>query len=167
MKYLIRITFTLFLVSAHLQTYAQTSGTTPLPEVFLIGEYEDQYLSLSDAFPEALMSLYHNNIDLAYKGWSGFMMDVEDYAADLKFDIRGVKLWINIYFNPDGTIAHLAFFPKPNSRNVPEEHLLAFFKNFVRQYHYTETSDKGFQHSASVSFPTFFHRTTPETARSN
>lgn len=167
MKYLIRITFTLFLVSAHLQTYAQTPGTAQIPEVFLIGEYEDQYLQLSEAFPQSFMSLYANNIDLAYKGWSGFMMDIEDYAADLKFDIRGVKLWINIYFHPDGTVAHVALYPKPNSRNIPEDQLVAFFKNFVRQYHFTETAEQGFRHSASVSFPTFFHRTTPETARSN
>ncbi len=95
------------------------------------------------------------------------LMDIEDYALELQFDIRGVKLWLNIYFNADGTIANLAYFPKPNSRNVPEEHLTAFFKSFVRQYHFPEQTDQGFQHSASASFPTFFHRTTPETARNN
>jgi len=113
------------------------------------------------------MTVYNNDLDQAFKGWSEFLMDIEDYATDLKFDIKGTKLWMNIYFNPDGTISNLAFFPKPNSRNIPEDQLVTFFKNFVRQYRFLETSDKGFQHSASASFPTFFHRTTPETARSN
>lgn len=94
-------------------------------------------------------------------------MDVEDYALELNFDLKGVKLWLNIYFNADGTISNLAFFPKPNSRNVPNEQLVAFFKNFIRQYHLIQSTDVGFQHSASASFPTFFHRTNPETARNN
>lgn len=164
MKYLISITLILILESAHTQSHVQSTG---LPEVFLIGEHEDRYLELSEQHPGMFMTVFNNNLDQAYKGWSEFLMDIEDYAADLKFDIKGAKLWMNIYFNPDGTISNLAFFPKPNSRNIPEEQLTAFFKNFVRQYRFLETSDKGFQHSASASFPTFFHRTTPETARNN
>ncbi|MDZ4747467.1 MAG: hypothetical protein SH808_03215 [Saprospiraceae bacterium] len=164
MKYLISITLILILESAHAQSHVQSTG---IPEVFLIGEYEDRYLELSEQHPEMFMTVYNNDLDQAFKGWSEFLMDIEDYATDLKFDIKGTKLWMNIYFNPDGTISNLAFFPKPNSRNIPEDQLVTFFKNFVRQYRFLETSDKGFQHSASASFPTFFHRTTPETARSN
>jgi hypothetical protein len=164
LKYLLIITLTLLLKSANAQSQPQPTG---LPEVFLIGDHEDQYLALSQQHPGAFMSVFNNDIDKAYKGWSDLLMDIEDYATQIQFDLRGIKMWINLYFNPDGTISHLAFFPKPNSRNVPEEHLMAFFKSFVRTYHFPETSDLGFQHSASASFPTFFHRTTPETARSN
>ncbi len=150
--------------SAHAQPHVQTPG---LPEVFLIGEYEDYYLSLSQQHPEVFLSVYNNNIDNAFKGWSELLMDIEDFAADAKFDIKGVKLWLNVYFNADGTISNLAFYPKPNSRNIPQDQLVAFFKNFVRQYRFTETYTNGFQHSSGASFPTFFHRTTPETARNN
>ena len=152
------------LVHAQSKTYAQQSV---LPEVFLIGEHEDRYLDLSQQHPGSFMTLYNNDINLAYKGWSEFLMDVEDYALDLDFDLKGVKIWINIYFNDDGTISNLAFFPKPNSRNVPNEQLVAFFRNFIHQYHLIEATDIGFQHSASASFPTFFHRTNPETAKNN
>ncbi len=92
-------------------------------------------------------------------------MDMEDYAAELNFDIKGTRLWINLYFNADGTIEHLAFFPKPNSRNVPVEHLTAFFKNFVGQYQLQVKAEKPFQHSASAGFPTFFHRELQETVK--
>ena len=164
MKYIVLITLTLLLVHAQSQSFAQPSG---LPEVFLIGEHEDQYLNLAQQHQGSFMSLYNNDINLAYKGWSEFLMDVEDYALNIDFDLKGVKLWLNIYFDADGTISNLAFFPKPNSRNVPNEQLVAFFKNFIRQYHLVQNADIGFQHSASASFPTFFHRTNPETAKSN
>ncbi len=162
LKYLIAITLALLLD----QAYAQSDVTViSAPSVFLIGEYEDQYLALSKAHPATFLSVYHDDIDLAYRSWSNILMDIEDYAGDLNFDIKGVKLWINLYFNQDGTIAQLAFFPKPNSRNVPVDQLSAFFKNFVRDYHMTVKADKGFQHSASAAFPTFFHRELPEMAK--
>ena len=113
------------------------------------------------------MSVYQNDIDRAYNGWASCLMDMEDYAATLDFDLKGIKLWLNLYFNPDGTIAHLSWFPKPNSRNVPDEHLTAFFKNFVNQYRLPVTAEKGFQHSTSASFPTFFQRQGLDLAKKN
>ncbi len=113
------------------------------------------------------MSVYLNDIDIAFREWANVLMDIEDYADNMKFDIKGVKLWINLYFNADGTIAHLAFFPKPNSRNVPVEHLTAFFKNFVREYKLNVEAAKPFQHSASAGFPTFFEREMASTGKKN
>lgn len=104
---------------------------------------------------------------MAYKGWSELLMDIEDYATDIDFDIKGAKLWLNVYFNADGTIDNLSFYPKPNSRNIEKDHLVAFFRSFIRHYTYPETAEMGFQHSASASFPTFFHRTSPVTAKGN
>ena len=146
------------------QPHAQASV---LPTVFLIGEYEDRYLELSKAHPAQFMSVYDNDIDRAYKGWTNCLMDMEDYAGRINFDLKGIKVWINLYFNADGTISNLAFYPKPNSRNVPDEELTAFFKSFVSHYHLPVTAEKGFQHSTSASFPTFFQRDNPELAKRN
>jgi hypothetical protein len=151
-------------VRAYSQPHAQASV---LPTVFLIGEYEDRYLELSKAHPAQFMSIYQNDIDRAYKGWTSCLMDMEDYATRINFDLKGLKVWINLYFNPDGTISNLAYYPKPNSRNVPEEELTAFFKSFVGQYRLPMTAEKGFQHSTSASFPTFFQRDNPELAKRN
>ena len=162
MKYLIIIALTLLLDHAAAQSGAIA---TNVPEVFLIGEYEDQYLALSKQHPAIFMSVYNNDIDKAFRGWSNMLMDMEDYAANINFDMKGVKLWINLYFNADGSIEHLAFYPKPNSRNLPVEHLAAFFKTFIRDYQMDVKSEKAFQHSASAAFPTFFHRDLQETAK--
>jgi hypothetical protein len=153
LKYLIALTLILCLDFV----IAQSPGSAvAVPKVFLIGEYEDQYMALSKQHPAIFMSVYSNDIDRAFRGWSDMLMDMEDYAEELKFDIKGVKLWFNIYFNPDGTISHFAFYPKPNSRNVPVEHLSAFFKNFVAHYKLPVKADKAFHHSASGGFPTHF-----------
>lgn len=164
MKYILSITLTLLVVRSYSQPHAQASV---LPTVFLIGEYEDRYLELSKTHPAQFMSVYDNDIDRAYKGWTNCLMDMEDYAARINFDLKGIKVWINLYFNADGTISNLAFYPKPNSRNVPDEDLTAFFKSFVSHYRLPVTAEKGFQHSTSASFPTFFHRDNPELAKRN
>ena len=118
-------------------------------------------MSLSKQHPAIFASVYGNDINQAFRGWSDMLMDMEDYAAQTNFDIKGVKLWFSLYFNQDGTIRHLAFYPKPNSRNVPVEDIAAFFKNFIAQYKLPVKADKAFHHSASGGFPTFFHREAP------
>ena len=59
-----------------------------LPKVFMIGEYETRYLELAQAHPAQFISVYQNDIDRAYKAWSNCMMDMEDYAARINFDLR-------------------------------------------------------------------------------
>jgi hypothetical protein len=78
LKYILSITLTLLLVRSNSQPPVQVSA---LPTVFLIGEYEDRYLELSQAHPAQFMSVYQNDIDLAYKGWSNCLLDMEDYAS--------------------------------------------------------------------------------------
>jgi hypothetical protein len=129
--------------------------------VYLIGEHEEHYLELSQTYPALFLAVYNNDINQAYQAWSGCLADMEDLASRLNFDLKGVKLWMNVYFNADGTIANLSFYPKPNSRNVPPEHLTAFFKTFVKDYRLAVNADKGFQHSTSVSFPTLVRREEP------
>jgi hypothetical protein len=158
LKLILSITLTLGLVCAHLDTHAQSPT---LPKVYLIGEHEESYLGLSQQYPANFLAVFNNNIDLAYTTWSACLLDMEDLATRLNFDLKGVKLWMNLYFNADGTIAHMAFYPKPNSRNVPNEHLVAFFKTFVKDYELPVSALKGFQHSTSVSFPTIMQRDAP------
>ena len=166
MKYLTAFILLLLLDFAFAQSPDRNStDTSSIPGVFLIGEYEDQYLALSKEHPAVFMSVYGNDIDRAFRGWSDMLMDMEDYAADLDFDIKGVKLWFNIYFNADGTIQHLAFYPKPNSRNVPIEHLAAFFKNFIGHYRFPVKAEKAYHHSASAGFPTHFARSLQPTVK--
>jgi hypothetical protein len=150
-----------------LQAYTQPGAQTTLPKVFLIGEHEARYLELSQAHPAVFISVFQNDLDLAYRVWSDCLMDIEDHASRTRFDLHGVKLWLNLYFNDDGTIAHLAFYPKPNSREVSLDQLVTFFKSFAADYQLPVIALKGFHHSTSVSFPTMFERTHPAMAKKN
>ena len=158
MKQPINIITFLFVACTYVLGWSQEAGTenAQIPRVFLIGEYADQYARISEEHPANLLSVYQNDMEMAYEKWAGMLVEMENYAGEIEYDIKGLKLWLHVYFNPDGTIQYLSFYPKPNSRNVPVEELVAFFKSFCKVYKIQVNSQLGFQQSASASFPTFF-----------
>jgi hypothetical protein len=125
-----------------------------VPVVAMIGEYETAFEMLARENPEILLSVCGNDMDIAYERWMDMLVAMEDYAESIGFDINGVKTYLYIFWSPDGTFRHLAFYPKANSRNVPNEELRAFFKAFAKEYHMPFKTDVGYSHYGSASFPT-------------
>ena len=126
-----------------------------IPKVSLLGEYESLFADLSPSHGGILLNVSGNDMDLAYDRWMEMLGAMEDYSEEINYDIRGVKTYMHVFWNADGTIAHLAFFPKANSRNVPIAELKAFFSGFVKEYQMQITAETGFNHYASGSFPVF------------
>ena len=125
-----------------------------VPVVSIIGEYEDAFSALAEECPGVLLSVCGNDMDIAYEKWTDMMVAMEDHADAIDYDIKGLKTYFYIFWNSDGTVAHLSFYPKANSRNIPEEELRAFFKSFAKEYQMPIVSEVGFSHYGSASFPT-------------
>jgi len=85
----------------------------------------------------------------------GLLSDMEQYAEKSDFDIKGIKIWLNVFWNPDGTIKHLVYFPKPNSRNMDFKLLTKFMEKFRTTYEMESLTAKCYSHCGSASFPTF------------
>jgi hypothetical protein len=126
-----------------------------LPTVFMIGENEGQYEQLFISCNERLLSVCDNSMDEAYQNWSTMLSDVEQYAEDTNFDLRGIKIWVNVFWNNDGTVKNIVYYPKPNSRNMNFEELTSFFMGFAAGYQLDVSAEKCFSHYGSASFPTF------------
>ena len=127
-----------------------------VPLVSLIGE--DQFLltELSTRHSDILLQVCGNDMDLAYDTWSEMLGAMEDFSNEINYDLKGVKTYLHVFWNADGTIAHIAFFPKPNSINLPIPELRAFFKEFAKSYTLPLTHETGFSHYASGAFPLFY-----------
>lgn len=128
---------------------------TAIPQVFLIGEYEGEYEQLGVSCNQILLSVCGESMEMAYDLWLSMLSDLEVYATSMNYDIKGVKIWMNVYWNEDGTIRHLAYYPKPNSRNMDFDQLTNFLKGFVTQYQMPIQYSQCFSHYGSASFPTF------------
>ncbi len=126
-----------------------------LPSVFMIGEFELEYEAMVVDCPEMLLSVCDQSMDEAYKKWLLMLKDMEDFSDTVNFDIRGIKIWMNIFWNADGTIKHLVFYPKPNSRNMDFEELRIFFMKFVKSYTFDKSNETCFSHYGSAKFPSF------------
>ncbi len=150
------LTLTLFFTSLMPSLLmAQEDNGTDLPAVFMIGEYELAYEAMVVECSGHLLAVCDDSMDEAYKEWLLMLKDMEDFSNTQSFDIRGIKIWLNIFWNEDGTIRHLVFYPKPNSRNMDFEELRNFFNLFVQQYTFSKKSEACFSHYGSAKFPSF------------
>jgi len=126
------------------------------PKVFLLGDDEDLMNALSKNYPTLLMKVCQNDMDAAYDKWMDMLSDMEVYAAKIGYDIKGIKLWMNVYWNKNGKIEHIGYYLKPNSRNVKIEELNAFFISFIKNYQMKLTYSGRFYHNGSAAFPTHY-----------
>ncbi len=144
----------LLLICFQFSLKAQTTVDT-LPSAFMIGEHEKAYSQMLTQQPELLMTVCNGNMDQAYANWLNFLRAVEQFAIENEVDINGVKIWINVFWSPNGRIKHIAFFPKPNSKNMDYEYVRVLFSQFIMKYETELKYEKLFCHYGSASFPSF------------
>ena len=135
-------------------TISFCSKLDSLPEVFMIGDHELEYESLVVECSDILLNVCDDSMEEAYEHWLLMLHDIEKYALEQDIEIRGIKLWLNVFWNTDGTIKHLVFYPKPNCRNMDFDELSDFFADFTIDYNFTKENANCFAHYGSASFPT-------------
>lgn len=121
--------------------------------VQLIGENEDEYEKVVAECKELLISAADNDMKLAYQSWTDMLLSMETAAQEADISLDGVKMWVNVFWKDDGTIDHLYYYPKPNSKNMDFEILTSFLIDFSTQYQMGITNDDCFSHYGSATFP--------------
>lgn len=142
--------FTVSAVSAE-----KTVSLDTLPPVFLIGEHEYEYESKVKNCNKLLLEVCQDSMQLAYKHWILMLHDMEIYAEAEDFDIKGIKIWLNVFWDESGSIDKIVYYPKPQSRNTDFTQLTTFFEKFILQYKFSLEYESCFSHYASATFPTF------------
>jgi len=135
-------------------TTAQSGSLDTLPRVFTVGEFSRQYEDLVSECELPLLQISAMSMDKASKHWLKVMRELELHADSLEFDIRGVRLWINIFWNADGSIKHMVYFPKRNSKNVDFKRLALVLDSFCESAQIKLRAPSCYSHSGSASFPT-------------
>lgn len=128
-----------------------------------MGEYEAAYSQITSDHSTMLLSACDNDMDAAYKVWTDVLIRLEKRAKKSDLDINGLKIWINFFWSPDGSVDHITFFPKPTSKNIDFEELKTLLMDLSEGL-YIDLSEKdlssGVAHYGSASFPIFhqFHQ---------
>ncbi len=131
---------------------------TDSPTVFVLGENEKNYEYLTQQYSQSLLEASGNDIKKAFNYWIDMMSAMDDYSNRVRYDLKGVKVWIHVFWAADGKVDHIGYILRPDSRNVKTEELTAFFSSFTRNYQFPLKSGKNFNHYTGASFPTFVQR---------
>lgn len=133
---------------------AQTPvANLPLPRVFQLGGNEQAYEELSKEYSQSLLEVCNNDMTTAFEKWLDMMGAIEDYAKKINFDIKGVKVRLHVFWSPDGTVDHIGYVFRTNSRNIRPEEFSAFLSSFTRQYTFPMKSQQKFSHYTIATFP--------------
>ena len=138
-----------------LRTQTLSNGETGRTRsVFLLGSNDTGVAAITRDYPANLMSVCGDSMDQAYEHWMQLLVEMENFSRQQQFDLKGLKIWINVFWNKNGTIDHISYYPKPNCRNIPFAELTAFLKAFMDQYDSGKQTGINYCHYGSASFPT-------------
>jgi hypothetical protein len=129
-----------------------------LPSVFILGEYDKQYEAAMPGYI-TLLEACDGEMKTAFDKLMMMMREMEAYATLEKYDIKGINAWMHFFWREDGSIEHIGFYLKPNSRNVDTEKLRNFLNGFANWYKIPVQSGKKFAHYSSFAFPIAFLHT--------
>lgn len=125
-----------------------------LPKVFLIGEYAEEFETASEDYRLQLLDACDQDMGVAFDKWLGMLEEMENFAELIDFDIKSVRMWLKVFWGKDGKIDHIAYYLKPNSKNVDVNMLTAFFQTFMESYTFPLAAGEKYSHYGSASFPT-------------
>jgi hypothetical protein len=131
----------------------EQDSLTTLPKVFLLGNHESAYENLSSE-GTSLLAICDDDFNLAHGKWNTLLKEMEAHAEMINYDIKGVKMWLHVFWDSKGKIKNIAFYLKPNSRNIKTEEMTAFLTDFVNNYHLPSQYKSKFSHYGGAAFPT-------------
>lgn len=125
-----------------------------MPRIFVLGDQEKEFENLQTEYEYSLLAVCDNDYDASFMHWVLMLKQMEEYGDSIDFDLKGIKMWMEVFWNPDGSIHNIGYYLKPNSKNIRKEEMAAFFKGFIGQYKSTLISTHKYSNYASANFPT-------------
>lgn len=126
-----------------------------LPKVFVLGQFENSYDDLVESYEQSLLTACDCTMKSAFGKWLSMLHELELYAAKQDVDIKGVKVWLHLFWNADGSVDHIAYHLRPNSKVIDAKVMNDLLAGFAKQYSFPLTATEGYAHYSTGSFPVF------------
>ena len=125
-----------------------------IPRVFVLGQYDGSpFERLKKDYETSLVTACKNDMETAYYCWMHLLKHMESFGAKSNFDLNGIKMWLYVFWEKDGTIGYISYYPKPNSKNFKAEDMTAFLNDFCKNYTIPLKYEKPFSNYSTASFP--------------
>ncbi|MEM9821424.1 MAG: hypothetical protein AAF985_10145 [Bacteroidota bacterium] len=129
-----------------------------VPKVFLLGEYEAAFEQFSTIYPAMLLDVCNYDMQEAYGKWLDLLQQMEAHSEMVEYDLKAIKVWLNVFWNKDGSIDHIAYYLKPASKNIDTDRLTLFLISFINSYQPALNFERNYAHYGSAAFPTMPRR---------
>lgn len=128
-----------------------------LPKIFVLGDFQTSYDELVVDYNQSLLDACDCSMEQAFAKWLSMLHELDVYSKKENIDIRGVKAWLHVFWNADGSIKNIAYHLRPNSKQIEAEKFNYLLEKFAQQYTFPTASSngKGFSHYSTGAFPTF------------
>lgn len=152
MRFIILLLLGYFFVLPSLQAQ-QARSNKALPKIINATQNSAALEELSNQYQSSLFSASDTNFVTTINNWRGFLQLMEEYSETIDFDIRGVKVWMKIFWAKDGTIDYLVYALSDRSINIDVIEWEAFLRSFVRNTKLPIKFHRGFTYDGRVMFP--------------
>ncbi|NJN35529.1 MAG: hypothetical protein HC817_15990 [Saprospiraceae bacterium] len=130
-----------------------------IPNVFVLGQYDGLvFESMKQDYDAALVTACKNDVETAYYCWIHMLKHIETHAVKSNFDINGVKMWLYVFWEKDGSIGYMSYFLKPNSKNVKADEMTNFLNDFRKNYTFPVKFDRKFSNYSTANFPVMIEK---------
>ena len=113
---------------------------------------------LNGQYKASLFSASERDFAKTIHNWRLFLLSMQEYAASINFDLKGVKIWLKVYWAKDGSIEHMAYILSDRSINVDPSDLEGFLRSFMRNYKLPLVHKQRFAYDSQVLFPLPYRR---------
>lgn len=151
MKKIVVLTVLMFFVYSI--NYAQNNFKVEFPKVFEIEQYKDHYDTFLAQSEVMLLVVCENNLAITYQLWNEMLADLEKFSSDRGLDLAGVRMFIRVIWNSDGSIKHFAFQSRGNSKVIDKTIFAKITEDFCTYYQLPKSHSSSFFHYGSVNFP--------------
>jgi hypothetical protein len=138
---------------------AQDEATQQVwPPVINVAQNSAALDALSNTYQSSLFSASNADFRETVNNWSIFLRSMEQYAEEIDFDIKGVKVWMKVFWAKDGSVNHLAYALSDRSININLTEWEAFLRSFIRNRKMALQHSKGFTYDGRIMFPLSYQR---------
>jgi hypothetical protein len=131
----------------------QARSNKALPKIINAAQNSDALEELSNQYQSSLFSASDTNFVTTINNWRSFLQLMEDYSETIDFDIRGVKVWMKVFWAKDGNVDHIVYVLSDRSINIDVIEWEAFLRSFIRNNKLPLKYRRGFAYDGRVMFP--------------
>ena len=129
-----------------------------IPRVINASNNSDLLDQLSATYKSSLFNASDTSVAKTIQNWKHLLAAMEIYSEQINFDLKGVKLWIKVFWAKDGSIDHISYLLSDKSINIALVDLEAFLSSFIKNYTLPEEHKQLFSHDARIRFPLYLMR---------